>query len=248
MSERKCRMQDIHLNQDNPRTITKDAFEVLVNSLLIFPKGIDKLMQIAVDENGMILAGNMRYRALAYISGLAEEDVLNRLEKLNGWNKRTEEEKGDVIEFWKDFLEKREVTVKEAYGLSEAERDMYIVMDNQEAGEWDMDALANLWDDADLRDWGITAYGEVYEQAKHSVDDEFMSEMAETTDENCKMPIVPEFNEKHECFVIVVHNKIDEGFVRDVFGLQENHASNCGDGKERRCNVIDVSKLREVIG
>jgi hypothetical protein len=66
------------------------------------------------------------------------------------------------------------------------------------------------------------------------------------TDENCKMPIVAEFLEHHECFIIVTHNKIDENFVREALGLTENQESSSGDGKVRKANVIDVERLRNL--
>jgi len=72
----------------------------------------------------------------------------------------------------------------------------------------------------------------------------FEEEFEETTDQNAKMPIVPEFFEKHECFIIPVHNEIDVCFVRDIFGLNENHVSKSGDGKVRKTNVISLEALR----
>jgi len=51
------------LNQINPRTINKDKFKKLVQSIKDFPKMLE-LRPIVVDKDGVILGGNMRFRAL----------------------------------------------------------------------------------------------------------------------------------------------------------------------------------------
>lgn len=78
-------------------------------------------------------------------------------------------------------------------------------------------------------------------------DDDFEEEFNSYNDTNCEMPIVPDFFESHECFIIPVHNSIDEGFVRDLFGLNEIYRSASGDGKERKTNVVSVEKLRSLV-
>jgi hypothetical protein len=50
-------------NPNNPRTINKDNFKKLKNSIKEFPKML-KLRPIVVDENYMVLGGNMRLEAL----------------------------------------------------------------------------------------------------------------------------------------------------------------------------------------
>lgn len=74
---------------------------------------------------------------------------------------------------------------------------------------------------------------------------DFKSEFDKYNDDNCEMPIVPEFFENHECFLIPVHNGIDEQFIRDIFGLNQNHISDSGDKKVRKTNVISIEKLKE---
>lgn len=56
-------MIELKLNPKNPRTISKDKFEKLVNSIREFPKMMD-LRPIIYDDDLIILGGNMRYRAL----------------------------------------------------------------------------------------------------------------------------------------------------------------------------------------
>lgn len=49
-------------NPDNPRTIKDKKFELLKQSIVDFPEMLE-LREIVVDENYMILGGNMRYEA-----------------------------------------------------------------------------------------------------------------------------------------------------------------------------------------
>lgn len=49
-------------NPNNPRTIKDDNFKKLVNSVISFPKMLEK-RPIVVDENMIVLGGNMRLRA-----------------------------------------------------------------------------------------------------------------------------------------------------------------------------------------
>jgi ParB-like chromosome segregation protein Spo0J len=54
---------DIKLNPQNPRIIDKDKFQKLCDSIKQFPKMLE-LRPIVVDKDGVILGGNMRYKAL----------------------------------------------------------------------------------------------------------------------------------------------------------------------------------------
>lgn len=48
------------------------------------------------------------------------------------------------------------VPVKQVFGLSEDQKDEFIIKDNVANGEWDMDILANLWDKEELEEWGVS--------------------------------------------------------------------------------------------
>ena len=57
------KIEDIKENPDNPRTIKKSKFRKLVNSINNFPQMLE-LRPIVVDENNVVLGGNMRLKAL----------------------------------------------------------------------------------------------------------------------------------------------------------------------------------------
>ena len=75
----------IKLNPDDPRTITEKDMDRLVKSIQNFPEMM-KLREIVVDENNIILGGNMRLLALKkmgtkkcpvkIITGLSQEQKL----------------------------------------------------------------------------------------------------------------------------------------------------------------------------
>jgi ParB-like chromosome segregation protein Spo0J len=77
-----------------------------------------ELRPIVVDENNIVLGGNMRLKACKE-AGL------------------------------------KEVYIVKAEGLTELQKDEFIVKDNVGFGEWDWDMLANEWDVDLLDEWGL---------------------------------------------------------------------------------------------
>ena len=59
---KKVNISEVKLNPKNPRVIKDYKFEKLVKSIKDFPEML-KLRPIVVNENNIILGGNMRYRA-----------------------------------------------------------------------------------------------------------------------------------------------------------------------------------------
>ena len=81
-------MSDIKLNDSNPRTITAQQMKRLVKSIQDFPE-MTQLRPIVIDENNIILGGNMRYRAMQGL-GYTETEVV----KVSGL---TDEQKREFI-------------------------------------------------------------------------------------------------------------------------------------------------------
>ena len=57
------KLSEIKVNKSNPRIIKDEKFKKLIKSLEDFPKMME-FRPIVVNDDGMILGGNMRYRAL----------------------------------------------------------------------------------------------------------------------------------------------------------------------------------------
>ena len=70
----RLKLQDIKPNPENPRTISKDKLEKLVQSLKEFPEMLDK-RPIVVNADHVILGGNMRLQALKK-AGILEVPVM----------------------------------------------------------------------------------------------------------------------------------------------------------------------------
>jgi len=60
------KLSEIKPNPDNPRVIRDNQFQKLRNSITEFPKMME-LRPIVVDENNVVLGGNMRLRALQFL-------------------------------------------------------------------------------------------------------------------------------------------------------------------------------------
>ncbi|MFA5849955.1 MAG: ParB N-terminal domain-containing protein [Bacteroidales bacterium] len=148
------KLSQVQVNSSNPRVIRDERFEELVNSILVFPKML-RLRPIIVDETYKALGGNMRYRALSFIAGLSIEDIIKRLSGLEGYNKKTDAEKRLLNGSWDKWKEAPTAFIVKATELSEEEQKEFIIKDNLGYGEWDMELLANEWDDELLKEWGL---------------------------------------------------------------------------------------------
>jgi len=111
-------LSTLKLNPNNPRIIKDHRFRALCKSLSEFSKGME-LKPIIVDDTNMILAGNMRYRAL---------QELGHKEVPASWVRKADQ--------LTDIEKKRFVLIdNEAFG----ETDFEIL-----ANEWDLE-LATDW-------------------------------------------------------------------------------------------------------
>ena len=111
----KVKISEVKTNPKNPRLIKDDKFKKLVKSIQEFPQMLE-LRPIVVDENNIVLGGNMRLKACKE-AGLKEVYIV-RAENL------TE-------------LQKDEFIVKDNVGFGEWDWDML-------ANEWDAELL-NDW-------------------------------------------------------------------------------------------------------
>jgi DNA modification methylase len=114
------KLKDIKPNPNNPRVLRDDKFQKLKQSIKEFPKMLS-LRPMVIDENNVVLGGNMRLRALQEL-GFTDID--------EGWVKRssdlTEDEKkrfiiADNVAFgewdWDTLANDWEVVDLEAWGL-----------------------------------------------------------------------------------------------------------------------------------
>jgi len=114
------KLKDIKPNPNNPRVLRDDKFQKLKQSITEFPKMLS-LRPMVIDENNVVLGGNMRLRALQELGFTDIEEA---------WVKRssdlTEDEKkrfiiADNVAFgewdWDTLANDWEVVDLEAWGL-----------------------------------------------------------------------------------------------------------------------------------
>ena len=114
MKPNQVKISKIKTNPENPRLIKDAKFKKLVRSIKEFPEML-KLRPIVVDENNIILGGNMRYKACIE-AGLKEIYII-QAENLN------EEQK-------KEFI------IKDNVGFGDWDWDII-------ANDWNLDKLNN---------------------------------------------------------------------------------------------------------
>ena len=157
MDAERLKISQIKVNLANPRTITDAKFTKLVNSVLVFPKMLE-IRPIVVDETFVALGGNMRLRALTAIEGMSVDELAERLTGIKEFERKTEAEKQQLVEFWGQWLDNPTAPVIKASELTDEESKAFVIKDNVGFGDWDMDALANEWEAEDLDEWGLDVW------------------------------------------------------------------------------------------
>lgn len=154
MKTETVKLSQVQVNEANPRTITNEKFQKLVNSVLALPKMLE-LRPIVVDNMMVALGGNMRFRALTAISDLSEDELKSRLFSINDVKKKTEGEQQALLTHWLRWRDNPTAIIIKASELSDSEQREFIIKDNIGYGEWDTDSLTAQWDNEELVDWGI---------------------------------------------------------------------------------------------
>lgn len=157
MKIEQAKLSQIKTNTANPRTITTEKFNRLVDSILVFPKMLE-LRPIVHDGKWVALGGNQRRQALIAISKMTPEQLAQRLGTLDDYRKKTDGERQQLLEWWANWLTKPFAYVIDGSKLSAEERKQFIIKDNVSFGTWDYDALANNWDNQKLGDWGMDVW------------------------------------------------------------------------------------------
>ena len=115
---KKVNIAEIKQNEENPRFIKDKKFKKLVKSIKKFPKMLE-VRRLVVDENMIVLGGNMRLRALKS-AGIFEVPI-------------------DQVFDWSEE-EKREFIIKDNLSFGEWDWDILAnEWNNELLGEWGMD-------------------------------------------------------------------------------------------------------------
>lgn len=159
MKTLKLHISEIKVNPINPREITEAMFNKLIVSLLTFPKML-QLREIVIDKDRVILAGNMRYRALSSIADLPIADLKQLIDTSHKAKKFPPIWKESLFKYWVEWQKSPTVEVKDGSDLTEDEQKEFLIKDNVSYGEFEQDILANEWDVDDIDDWGVYTWVE----------------------------------------------------------------------------------------
>jgi len=125
------KLSKIKSNPENPRIIKDDKFKKLVQSLKDFPV-MTELREVLLDENDVIIGGNMRYKA----------------SKEAGWTEIS------VKYFTREDAERNNTLTEQNKTYEEYVKEL-VIKDNISGGEWDWDMIANQYDPLELDAWGL---------------------------------------------------------------------------------------------
>ena len=150
-------LTELRENPDNPRTITPDNLERLVNSIIEFPKMLE-IRPVLAGADGLIVGGNMRFRALNAILGMNPDELFARIAVRATRRGMTAPEIEALRSFWAEWRHEPFAYVTDTDRLSADDIRSLIIKDNVNAGYFDYDLLENF-DKNDLDDWGVVSWG-----------------------------------------------------------------------------------------
>lgn len=118
-----------------------------------------------------------------------------------------------------------------------------VIKDNGQFGAWDYDELANGWDDLNLTGWGVKGVNFKVPEVENEKD--FMDRFNKVTNETALCPIIPEYDEEAEVFLIVSRTKTDSNWLREKLGMQKMKSYKSD--QTAKSNVISIEDLKNVL-
>jgi len=165
------------LNENNPRTITDENLEKLKNSIQSFEEMMD-IRPIVIDENNVVLGGNMRIRALTELGYKEIPDT---------WIKRFEglsEEK------------KKEFIAKDNIGFGDWNWEMLnLEWDIEKLAEWGLNTDIPEWDQGDDDEEKENKYSAVVEAPIYEPDENCTTTLPDCFDDSTYKKIIQQIDD-----------------------------------------------------
>jgi hypothetical protein len=200
------KLKDLKTNAKNPRILKDARFKKLLNKVLCYPNLLskNKLTYDSSDAN-TVLGGNQRLATLNYIiksiSTKQLEDSVKAAQKALGLE--NELLLNNSIAIFTEIKETKSIPsdwVQDVQGLSEDEKQAFILIDNLNDGEWDLDEIANKWD-IDTGEWGLVSWNDFNtdDEVDYSILDgeDDLSESVSDMSNSVKKAIQIEFDLEH---------------------------------------------------
>jgi len=143
-------MQIVNINQvrgnkNNPRVIKDERFKKLVESIKFFPEMLWKrCLVVESNEKGFtVLGGNQRLRAINEIFKMPRHELAEQVAGVN--NEKT------ILAFY----DSKQIPITLCDDWTLEQKREFIVRDNIDFGQWDMDKLSSEYEMEELEDWGL---------------------------------------------------------------------------------------------
>lgn len=147
-------MQIVNINQvrgnkNNPRVIKDERFKKLVESIKFFPEMLWKrCLVVESNEKGFtVLGGNQRLRAINEIFKMPRHELAEQVAGVN--NEKT------ILAFY----DSKQIPITLCDDWTLEQKREFIVRDNIDFGQWDMDKLSTEYEMEELEDWGLEPLG-----------------------------------------------------------------------------------------
>ena len=191
------KLKDLRSNPQNPRTLKDTSFKKLLNKILVYPRLLEKnKITFDSEQQNVILGGNMRFKTLKYICSTYRPDNIETAIKTaqNALNIDSKDLLKNSVSVFSELIETETLPkswTQDAKGLSEEEKNAFVIIDNVSDGDWDFDVLANGWD-IELSEWGLVDWGNDTEAEDTDFDDEHLNAKEDDykEPENLKVDVV----------------------------------------------------------
>ena len=149
----KINITELIANPINPRTISRESKVRLQQSIMLFPKML-YYRDLTINKSNVVLCGNQRTSVLKEILNTTPLDWMIILQDNEKWCNISENDRENILEYWKNWKENPVVEVSVA-DLSVEEEKELIYKDNIEFGEYDYDKLQQMYDEINLINFGF---------------------------------------------------------------------------------------------
>ena len=201
MNSNRVELKVVKENRNNPRKITSEKLFTLVRSILALPKMLE-LRPLVVDDKYTIIGGNMRYKALNIISQMSVEEIEKEVNSI-AYDKKTEGEKQNLVEYWKNWTVNPVVAIVKAEELTPEDKKSFIIKDNVNYGQCDEDLLQgfdkNMLGELGVMEWEPDAATEMTEEKQQLIERQ------------------PEPKERKR--IIIIYSPDEMQKMKDVFGF-----------------------------
>ena len=187
MQVKRVKRSEVKVNPNNPRIIKDNKFKKLIKSVEDLPQMLE-MRPIIVDEDMVILGGNMRYQACVR-AGITEVPVIQYT--------KAEHEKTGTKKSYEEVCQ--EIVIKDNVGF----------------GEWNWDILGNEWDNVKLGEWGLDVWQPEQDVDYSILDDLDVAGALAEKETGVKRGIQIEFEPEHydEALTLINQSRANGGNV-----------------------------------